>query len=438
MTSRLRTSTILQTWWPLAASWLLMGAELPFLSAIVARLDNPEINLAAYGGIVFPIALIIESPIIMLLSASTALSKDWDSYKKIRRFMFTAGGILTIIHIIIAFSPIYYFISRTLIGAPEEIIESGRIGLIIMTPWTLSIAYRRFQQGVLIRFEKSRIVGIGTVVRLIFDAIFLFAGLLINTYAGIIVATTAVAAGVISEAVYVGIRVKPIVETNLKYSPAKHPKLTSKAFADYYIPLALTSLLTLLIQPIGSAALSRMPNALASLAVWPVVSGLLFMFRSPGVAYNEVVVALLEKPKSSQRLKTFANYLAVSLLILLILVTISPLAHIWFNKVSALSLDLTNIAIIGLMIAIPMPSVNVFISWFQGIILNSNNTNAIPESVLISLLVIGILLITGIQIETFTGLYVGIFAFLVGMVAQASWLWYRSRKHFTTISLRDR
>ena len=64
---------VVRTWWPLAASWLLMASEQPVLSAIVARLAEPEINLAAWGGLVFPLALIIESPIIMLLSASTAL-----------------------------------------------------------------------------------------------------------------------------------------------------------------------------------------------------------------------------------------------------------------------------------------------------------------------------------------------------------------------------
>jgi hypothetical protein len=84
---------IYSTWWPLAASWLLMSVELPAMSAFVARMPNAAINLAAYGGIVFPIALIIESPILMLLSASTALSKDWASYIKIRRFMmFTSAS----------------------------------------------------------------------------------------------------------------------------------------------------------------------------------------------------------------------------------------------------------------------------------------------------------------------------------------------------------
>lgn len=53
-----------------------MGLEGPAISAVIARLANPEINLAAYGGVVFPLALFIEAPIIMLLAASTALSTD--------------------------------------------------------------------------------------------------------------------------------------------------------------------------------------------------------------------------------------------------------------------------------------------------------------------------------------------------------------------------
>ena len=52
----------------------MMGIELPFLSAIVARLANPENNLGAYGGVVFPLSLLIEAPIIMLLTASTKLT----------------------------------------------------------------------------------------------------------------------------------------------------------------------------------------------------------------------------------------------------------------------------------------------------------------------------------------------------------------------------
>ena len=132
----LSTRRIIRTWWPLAASWLLMGAELPLLGAVVARLPNPVVSLAAYGGVVFPLALIIESPIIMLLAASTALSKDWSSYLKIRRFMMIAGASLTALHLLVVLSPLYYVVVEGILGVPAMIVEPARVGLIIMTPWT--------------------------------------------------------------------------------------------------------------------------------------------------------------------------------------------------------------------------------------------------------------------------------------------------------------
>ena len=42
----------------------------------MARLPQSTVSLAAYGGVVFPVALLVESPILMLLTASTALARD--------------------------------------------------------------------------------------------------------------------------------------------------------------------------------------------------------------------------------------------------------------------------------------------------------------------------------------------------------------------------
>ncbi|NNE43819.1 MAG: hypothetical protein HKN12_06405, partial [Gemmatimonadetes bacterium] len=120
-------------WWPLAASWLMMGFDLPAVSATMARLPDPEISLAAYGGIVFPLSLLIEAPIIMLLSASTALTRDWDAYRKLRRFMLASGGALTLLHLAVAVTPLFDLVVVGLLQAPEPIREPARIGLIIMT-----------------------------------------------------------------------------------------------------------------------------------------------------------------------------------------------------------------------------------------------------------------------------------------------------------------
>jgi hypothetical protein len=417
---------IFRAWWPLAASWMLMGLELPALSAVVARLANPEINLAAYGGVVFPLAMIIESPIIMLLAASTALSKDWDSYLKMRRFMMNAGAVLTALHVVIAFTPLYYFVVVNLIGAPQEIIEPARIGLMIMTPWTWSIAYRRFNQGVLIRFGHSNTVGLGTVVRLSANIVVLALGFLVGTVPGIVVATSAVSMGVMSEALFVGVRVRPILRNLEQIAPRGEP-LTLWSFLHFYVPLAMTSLLMLLVQPIGSAAISRMPNALESLAVWPVVAGLLFLLRSVGIAYNEVVVALLDEPDAVENLRRFARILALCLTFVLLLVVATPLAMLWFGGLSGLPPSLANLAQSSVWLALLLPAFSVLQSWYQGTLVYSRRTRGVTEAMVIALIVSSAILWAGVAWGQATGLYVAQAAFTVGGLAQMLWLWRRSR-----------
>jgi hypothetical protein len=419
---------IAQTWWPLALSWLLMSVEGPAHSAVVARLANPEINLAAWGGIVFPLALIIESPAVMLLSASTALSRNWESFRKLRRIAMILGATFTVVHLAIAFTPLYDFIARQLIGAPEEILEPGRIGLMIMTPWTWAIAYRRFLQGAMIRFGHSRAVGAGTVIRITANGLVLIAGYLVGSIPGIIVASCAVAAGVVAEAVYAGLRIRPIVRTQIRLAPRTIAPLTAGAFLSFYLPLALTSLLSFFVSPIASAAMSRMPLALSSLAAWPVVSGLLFMLRSPGMAFNEVVVALLDEPRSYNALRRFAALLGLGSLLLAAGVVATPVANLWLVRVMALPTELVQLSRVTLLLALPLPLWAVFYSWFQGIVVNNKRTQAVTESVVLYLALSTVMMVAGVATQRITGIYVAIVAMQFGAVAQLGWLGWRSQE----------
>ena len=40
---------VVRFWLPLAGTWLMMAAEGPYLAALIARLDDPTENLAAFG-----------------------------------------------------------------------------------------------------------------------------------------------------------------------------------------------------------------------------------------------------------------------------------------------------------------------------------------------------------------------------------------------------
>ena len=57
-------------------TWLMMSLEGPFLAAVIARLAEPKHNLAAYG-VAFALAILVEAPVIMMMSASTAVVGFW-------------------------------------------------------------------------------------------------------------------------------------------------------------------------------------------------------------------------------------------------------------------------------------------------------------------------------------------------------------------------
>jgi len=435
--AELSMGRVISAWWPLALSWLLIALEGPSLSAVAARLPNPEINLAAFGGIVYPLAFIIEAPIVMLLSASTALSKDWDSYRKLKRFMMVMGAILTVVHILVAFTPVYDLVVVEMIGAPAAVVEPARVGMMILIPWSWAIGYRRFKQGVLIRFGHSRSVGLGTFVRLAADGIVLVVGYLVGTIPGIVVAASALTLGVVSEAIFAGIRARRVIRGELKAAPPVQVPLTLSSFVDFYTPLALTSVIRLFAEPLSSAALSRMPRALDSLAVWSMVTGFLFLLRSVGVAYNEVVIALLDEPGSSRTLRRFMVVLAVVVTALLLLVTATPLSMIYFGRIGGLRAELTHFSSRGLWVALLMPAVEVVQSWFQGLLVFSRRTKPVTEAVAIYLVVASAILVGGVVWGDVAGLYVGLAAITVGRLMQTLWLWHRSRGAKDRVELRD-
>ena len=213
--------------------------------------------------------------------------------------------------------------------------------------------------------------------------------------------------------------------------------LTWQAFFSFYIPLALTSLLSLIWQPIGSAALSRMPQALESLAVWSVVSGLIFMLRSIGLALNEVVVAFLDQEGTSVYLRRFSVGLFSVVSFLHLTIAATPLAFLWFKYVSGLPPELVVLARIGFWFALPMPGLSVLQSWYQGAILFGRETRAIPESMAIFLVTVLVVLGGGVLWGSFTGLYVGLAGFSLANLTQTVWLWLRSRAVMRRLKTRD-
>lgn len=428
---------VLTAWAPLAASWLLMGLELSAVGAVMARLPDPAVSLAAYGGVVFPVALIIESPIIMLLAASTALAVDAVSYRVIWRFMLVVAGALTALHALIAFTPLFDVVAMGVLGVPEALREPARWGMQLMLPWTFSIASRRTHQGLLIRFGRSKAVTLGTVVRLITNVSVLSAGYMYGQLPGIVVGCAAVACGVSAEAVVAAISVRPVLRRHINgKQPAGEP-LTLRAFLHFYWPLMLTPFINFFAMPLAAAGMSRMPLALESLAVWPVLNGIAFATRSTGYALNEVVVAQLDLWRPVPALRRFAWILAAATSAPLLLMALSPLGMFWFQRVAALTPALAMLATVAFAMTIPLPAMAAMQSLYQGVLVHSRRTQGITESVVALLLGTIAVLALGIAWQGPEGIMFASAALVVGNAAQTGWVWWRARGELALLEARD-
>ena len=414
---------IFRMWLPLAASWILMGLEIPMVCAVLTKLAQSDIHTGAYG-MVFGMALVIESPVIMLLTASTALSRDWSSYHKLWRLMTWMSVALTLLHVAIAFTPLYDWIVTEIIKAPEDIIEPGRLGLQIMTPWTWAIAHRRFHQGVLIRFGHAGVVGWGTGVRLVADAVVLGAGLLLHKYQGIVVAGTAVATGVIVEAIYIRWKVRKILRGPL--SDAKGPAITMREVILFYLPIAFAPTIGLLGQPILTGGLSQLAKPTLTLAVWPAINSLIFILRSAGIAFTEVVVALMDKPGGPRQLRRFVIWLSIGLSVPIPLLCATPLIDLWLINVIGLRPELAQMGRACLWFAVLMPAVTTWGCYFEGKLIHAKHNRPVTEAVVFFTTSLFAFISITVSRQSMPGLNAAVCAMTIGGFLQMAWLWWRS------------
>ncbi len=357
-----------------------MSVEGPFLAAIIARLPEPRFNLAAYG-VAYAFALLVEAPVIMIMSASTALADTVLSFRRLRRFAYALIGMVTSVQLVLLIPPLFRALMLDLIALPPEVASLVYGGLWILLPWPGAIGYRRLYQGLLIRSGRTRLVAVGTVVRL---AAMASTGLVLFFFVqppGALVGAASLSMGVVAEALASRLMAGGSLR-RLENSDAGtvglQDELTYGRIVHFYLPLALTSLIGLAAQPLMTFFMGRSVAPVESLAVFPVVVSLTFIFRSMGLSFQEVAIALLGKELEHFRaLARFGLTLALLASGGMALVAFTPLAELWFVRVSGLSPELAAFALLPAAILVPIPFSAVLLSSQRAILVVSRRTRSI-------------------------------------------------------------
>jgi hypothetical protein len=421
---RLSNRSIFLFWAPLAATWLMMAVEGPFLAAVIARLPDPKFNLAAYG-VAFAFAVLMEAPVIMLMSAATALVEDRPSYRRLRNFANGLNAAATALLLLVLIPTVHAGLVRDLLGLPPRVADLTYGALWLFLPWPAAIGYRRFLQGVLIRSGRTRLVALGTVVRLaamaMAAAVFAFGLGLEGAWVG----AAALSAGVCAEAAAARWMARGTIRELLASAgtspgaPAGSGEaLDYRQIAAFYYPLALTSLIGLTVQPMLTFFMGRAPFPVESLAVFPVVHALSFLFRALGLAYQDAAIALMgRRHEGYPQVARFATGLGMAASAGLATIVFTPLASVWFETISGLTPELTAFALPPARILVPLPALAVLLNLQRAVLMKGRRTRPITGASAMELIGVAVLfpaLAWGVGLMGVTAAFA---AFLGGRVA---------------------
>ena len=426
-----RVRDIVLFWAPLALMWLLMSTEQPILAAVIARLPEAERNLAAFG-LSFSLALIVEAPVIMMLTAGTALATGPRAYRNLLRYTHVMALSLGLLHLAIAITPAYGWFVRSLVGAPESLVAPGRLAFLAMTPWTPAIAYRRMWQGVLIRYGFPGRVSMTTMLRI--PAVAAVCGLGLYSGAnGALTGGAAMSVGVLVGGCVAYGLVRSTVRDHLSGPDEEIVRggaRSARDFLAFYGPLAATSLLVLGAQPAISFALGRAPDALRALAIWPVLMGLGFVLRSGGFAYQEVAVAQLERPTAAPAVRRAAWGLGTLLSALMAVVAFTPVGTFYLATVTGLEPVLVEAAMRPLALMVPIPLLSTLVSWLRGVHVAAGCTGQVTRAVGVDLVVLFLVLAFGLTLGRglLDGASLGALAMDLALAAETLWLAVAARR----------
>jgi O-antigen/teichoic acid export membrane protein len=169
--------------------------------------------------------------------------------------------------------------------------------------------------------------------------------------------------------------------------------------------------------------MGRAPMPLESLAVFPVVNALSFIFRSLGLSYQDAAIALLgDRHEHFPELARFGLGLGLAASGGLALIAFTPLASLWFETISGLTAELSSLALVPTRVLVPLPAISVLLSFQRAILMQGRKTGPITVATAIEVAGIALLFVIGSWGFGLIGVTAAFAAFVGGRLASNLYL----------------
>lgn len=201
----------------------------------------------------------------------------------------------------------------------------------------------------------------------------------------------------------------------------------------FFIPLALTSMLTMFTHTIISSGLARTVNPTGSIAAFAVALGLAEIFEAPVVLLRQVVLAFV---RDSASLRTIQRVYAVTVAVLMVAVLaigfVPVLSLLVLQRILGVSNELLPATLTAFRVMLILPMVSGFRCIYQGVLLSRRSTALILNGMLFRVGLMALLVFSFNRFGFVTGALVGAIAIIGGVVVEGAVAFYFGRNLIPT------
>lgn len=364
---------------PLSLSDMIMVISGPIIAAVLGRLPEVTIQLAAYG-VAMSLGLFVECPITMMLHAGTAAAGRPTTYRNLGKLLWFWNILITLVHGLVAFTPLFGWVTDSLLGLPPDVAGAARWAFAVNLFSSIWVGHRRYMQGQLIHHRRSRWILIAG-----FSRLGTLTGVLVGAAAlgvpGAVAAGLAGTCATFAEMVAVSGFVRRL-RRELASGQAAPPERGHRAeipeefspLFRWYLPLVGTQFLVVAVPPLLTAGIARAGLPALSLAAWPLAWSTVRLLGNGTRMMQQITISMSRDSESYRRIRNFAVGVGLAFSALLAAVAFTPLAPFYLVKVIGLRGELVEVTRPVLMIATLLPLQISLQNWFQGLLVRRGRT----------------------------------------------------------------
>lgn len=330
---------------------------------IIGHLPDSKLNAAGIG-LVMPIAIFIEAPVIDLLSTGTTLGRNSGNLRSLTRFTLILMGWVALAHCLVVFTPLYDIFAVRFLSAELDVARVAREALVWMPLWAACVGWRRFRQGLLIRAGQTRPMAWGTFIRILAMALSALIFSATGWLEGLAIVGASMMVAVATEALYIHYASQPIAAT---LGPSDQPAISIPGLFRFHLPLTGSTMLMLTTPIFLTRAINGSPEPVLALAAFTTANTIAWTLRSLTFALPEAVISLFEKDRQGP-LFWFCTQVGLFLSLTIFAMHIFGLDERLFRDLFRAAPGVPERAALAFLVMSPLPFLNAVMAYLRGVL----------------------------------------------------------------------